>query len=109
MGSITPSSHQHIDLDVLIVGAGFGGCYALHKFRKQALKTHVFEAGTAIGGVWHWNRYPGARVDSEIPYYQFTLPEVWRTWNWSQRFPGHEELREYFKHVDQVLDLRYVR
>jgi len=93
------------ELDVLIIGAGFGGCYSLYKLRQLGLNVHLFEAGTGLGGVWHWNTYPGARVDSEIPYYQFSMPEVWRKWNWSERFPGGEELRAYFKHVDQVLNL----
>lgn len=93
------------DLDCLIIGAGFGGIYALHTLRNIGLNVHLFEAGQGLGGVWHWNRYPGARVDSEIPYYQYSIPEVWKTWNWSQRFPGHEELRKYFAHVDKVLKL----
>lgn len=93
------------ELDVLIIGAGFGGCYSLYKLRQQGLKVHVFEAGSSLGGVWYWNTYPGARVDSEIPYYQFSLPEVWRKWNWSERFPGGEELRAYFKHVDETLNV----
>ncbi|QIW94936.1 hypothetical protein AMS68_000454 [Peltaster fructicola] len=100
-----PSTSDEATYDAIIIGAGFGGCYALHKFRQLGLRTHLFEAGTAPGGVWHWNRYPGARVDSEIPFYQFSLREVWRDWNWSERFPGHEELRAYFKHVDSVLEL----
>ncbi|GAB7352382.1 hypothetical protein MBLNU459_g2817t1 [Dothideomycetes sp. NU459] len=93
------------ELDVLIIGAGFGGCYSLYKLRQQGFKVHVFEAGASLGGVWYWNTYPGARVDSEIPYYQFSLPEVWRKWTWSERFPGGEEIRDYFKHVDECLDL----
>lgn len=92
-------------LDVLIIGAGFGGCYSLYKFRQLGLKVHVFEAGSNLGGVWHWNTYPGARVDSEIPYYQFSIPEVWRKWNWLERFPGGEEIKAYFKHVDEILNL----
>lgn len=96
-----PSKH----LDVLIIGAGFGGCYSLYKLRKLGYNAHVFEAGAYLGGVWHWNKYPGSRVDSEIPYYQFSVPEVWRKWNWSERFPSGEELREYFKYVDEKLDL----
>lgn len=91
--------------DVLIVGGGFGGCYSLHKFREAGFSCHLFEAGTALGGVWHWNSYPGARVDSEIPYYQFSVPEVYKDWNWSERFPGHEELKAYFRHVDKKLGL----
>ncbi|KIW30530.1 uncharacterized protein PV07_06269 [Cladophialophora immunda] len=100
---ITPL--ESTDLDVLIIGAGFGGCYALYKFRQLGLKVHVLEAGTTLGGVWHWNNYPGARVDSEIPYYQFSMPEVWRKWNWTERFPSGDELKAYFHHVDKTLDL----
>ena len=93
------------DVDVLIIGAGFGGCYSLHKSRELGLTTHVFEASDSLGGVWSWNTYPGARVDCEIPYYQFSLPSIWRKWNWSERFPGREELMAYFRHVDDTLDL----
>lgn len=93
------------ELDVLIIGAGFGGCYALYKLRQLGLNVHVFDAASYLGGVWHWNTYPGARVDSEMPYYQFSMPEVWRKWNWSERFPSGEELKAYFKHVDETLDL----
>ncbi|VUC21570.1 unnamed protein product [Clonostachys rosea] len=91
--------------DIIVVGGGFGGCYALWKFRKLGFSVHVFEAGSELGGVWHWNSYPGARVDSEMPYYQFTIPEVWRDWSWSQRFPDHAEIKAYFRHVDKILDL----
>ena len=106
-GHIAPhdTSSSCLELDCLIIGAGFGGTYALYTLRKLGLNVHLFEAGKSLGGVWHWNRYPGARVDSEIPYYQYSIPEVWKTWNWSQRFPGHEELRAYFAHVDKVLQL----
>ncbi|KAH6871224.1 cyclopentanone monooxygenase [Thelonectria olida] len=107
-----PSSNPQVNgesatkqLDVLIVGAGFSGCYSLYKLRQLGLNVHVFEAGSDLGGVWHWNTYPGARVDSEMPYYQFSMPEVWRKWNWSERFPSGEELKAYFKHVDKTLDL----
>lgn len=93
------------ELDVLIIGAGFGGCYSLYKLRRLGFNVHLFEAGSYLGGVWHWNTYPGARVDSEIPYYQFSMPEVWRKWKWSERFPSGDELRAYFKHVDDTLDL----
>ncbi|TVY44414.1 Baeyer-Villiger monooxygenase [Lachnellula occidentalis] len=93
------------EVDVLLIGAGFGGCYCLYKLRQLGLNVHVFEAGSYLGGVWHWNTYPGARVDSEIPYYQLSVAEVWRKWNWSERFPSGEELRAYFKHVDETLNL----
>ncbi|KAF2020086.1 cyclopentanone monooxygenase [Aaosphaeria arxii CBS 175.79] len=93
------------EFDVLIIGAGFGGCYSLYRLRQLGFKVHLLEAGSTLGGVWHWNNYPGARVDSEIPYYQFSIPQVWRTWKWSERFPSGDELKAYFKHVDTTLDL----
>jgi len=109
MGSIDnsqPNGASHTPhYDAIVIGAGFGGCYSLYKLRKLGFSTHLFEAGSALGGVWHWNSYPGARVDSEMPYYQFSIPEVYKTWNWSRRFPGHEELKRYFAHVDSVLGL----
>ncbi|KAF9871133.1 cyclopentanone 1, 2-monooxygenase [Colletotrichum karsti] len=94
-----------MDYEALIIGGGFGGVYALHQLRKHGFRAHVLEAGAALGGVWHWNSYPGARVDSEAPYYQFSVKEVWKDWTWSQRFPSHDEIKRYFNHVDQVLDI----
>jgi cation diffusion facilitator CzcD-associated flavoprotein CzcO len=94
------------ECDVLVVGAGFSGVTAIHRFRKLGLSVKCFEKAEDFGGVWFWNRYPGARIDSEVPLYQLNIPEVYRDWNFSQRFPGHEELRRYFAHVDKVLDLR---
>ncbi|KAI1259003.1 hypothetical protein F5Y18DRAFT_322388 [Xylariaceae sp. FL1019] len=91
--------------DVVVIGGGFGGCYMLWKLRSLGFSVHLLEAGSTFGGVWHWNSYPGCRVDSEMPYYQFSIPEVWKTWSWSERFPGHEELKRYFQHVDNVLGL----
>ncbi|KAJ5117346.1 hypothetical protein N7448_010978 [Penicillium atrosanguineum] len=89
------------DLDVLIVGAGFDGLYSLHLFRKLGFNVKIFEKGTTLGGIWHWNRYPGARVDSDYFVYQYSDPELWRGWTWSERFPGWEELREYYFYVDE--------
>lgn len=94
------------ELDVLIVGAGFGGVYQLWKLRNEGYKTKLVESGSDFGGVWYWNCYPGARVDSDIPHYEFSMPELWKDWTWSERFPGGPELRRYFAHVDQKLDLR---
>ncbi|PPJ49627.1 hypothetical protein CBER1_02192 [Cercospora berteroae] len=95
---------KYIQSDVLIIGGGFGGAYGLWKMRKLRLRTKVLEAGKEFGGTWHWNSYPGARVDSEMPYYSLSIPEVWKTWNWKERFPGHDELKAYFRHVDKTLD-----
>lgn len=70
------------------------------------MSVKCFEGAGDFGGTWYWNRYPRARVDSEAPFYQLNIPEVYDTFNFSQRFSGNEELRRYFSHVEKVLDLR---
>lgn len=93
------------ELDCLIIGAGFSGCYQLRLLREAGFNVKVVDAASEIGGVWAWNRYPGARVDMEMPYYGYSDPKVWATWNWTERFPDEEELLRYFRHVDKVWDL----
>ncbi len=92
-------------LDALIIGAGFSGLYQLHRLRQRGFNVRLFEAGADLGGIWYWNCYPGARVDSHVPNYEFSLEELWRDWNWTERFPAWDELRRYFRHVDQKLGL----
>jgi len=92
-------------LDALIIGAGFSGAYQLHRLREKGFSVKIFEAGKILGGIWYWNCYPGARVDSHVPNYEFSIKEVWEDWNWSERYPGWDELRQYFAHVDKKLDL----
>lgn len=92
-------------MDALVVGGGFSGVSMLHKLRKEGLHAKIFEAGDGFGGTWHWNRYPGARVDSEFPFYQLNIPEVYNTWAFKERYPDHRELRAYFAHADKVLNL----
>lgn len=95
-----------LEVDALIVGAGFSGIYCLHELRQNGLKAVIYEAGTDLGGTWRFNCYPGAAVDSEVPEYQFSIPETWRDWNWSTNYPNYEELRSYFDHVESVLDIK---
>ena len=65
---------DHYDVDVVVIGAGFAGLYALHKFRDDLnMSVRVFEAGDGVGGTWYWNRYPGARCDSESYYYCYSF------------------------------------
>jgi cation diffusion facilitator CzcD-associated flavoprotein CzcO len=90
------------EVDALVVGAGFGGVYQLKRLRDLGYKTKLLESGGGYGGVWYWNRYPGARVDSSIPHYEFDDPTLWSTWTWKQRFPDSRELRAYFSHVAKV-------
>jgi cyclohexanone monooxygenase len=93
------------DLDVLVVGAGFAGLYQLERLRELGFSVKVHEAGSDVGGVWHWNRYPGARLDTESALYQFSNEKIWREWNWSETYPGQAELQAYFRFVDEKLDL----
>ena len=100
---MTPSPMRR--LDALVVGAGFSGLYLLHRLRDRGFAVRLVEASDGVGGVWRNNRYPGARVDSHVPNYEYSLEEVWRDWTWTERFPGRGELLAYFDHVVDVLDL----
>jgi len=91
--------------EVVIIGAGFNGLYQLKRLREQGFSVRLVEAGSGLGGVWHHNRYPGARVDCHVPNYEYSMREIWQDWNWTERFPGREELVAYFEHVDRVWDL----
>ncbi len=93
-------------LDAVIVGAGFAGVYILHKLRKAGFNAKIIEAGSGLGGIWWWNAYPGARVDSQYPIYALNLPEVYEDWNWSSHYPDHVELRAYFEHIDRKLGIK---
>ncbi|OAA63295.1 steroid monooxygenase [Niveomyces insectorum RCEF 264] len=97
---------ENLEVDVLVVGAGFSGIFMLKTLRERGLKTVIFEAGGNIGGTWRWNCYPGAAVDSEVPEYEFSFPEVWQTWSWTTNYPDYHEIRRYFDHVDKVLEVR---
>ncbi len=107
---MTPSDTRRPEtsdpLDVLIIGAGFNGIYQLHRLRQLGFSVRILEAGADLGGIWHWNCYPGARVDSHVPNYEFSMEELWRDWYWTERFPAWSELRRYFKYVDDKLDLK---
>src|SRR5258708_13769 len=94
-------------LDAVIVGAGFSGLYMLHKLRNEmGLTALVIEAGGGVGGTWWWNRYPGARSDSDSYIYGFMFDEeLWKEWRWSERYPEQHEVRAYLEHVAQRYDL----
>ncbi|KAF4828478.1 Baeyer-Villiger monooxygenase [Colletotrichum tropicale] len=94
------------DFDCLIVGAGFGGIYLLHRLRKLGYSCRIYEAGSDLGGVWNTSRYPGARVDTPIPVYEFSFEEVWKDWTWTETYPDAQEIRNYFQHVENVLHIK---
>jgi cation diffusion facilitator CzcD-associated flavoprotein CzcO len=92
-------------LDVVLVGAGFAGLYLLDRLRGMGMSVQLFEAGDAPGGVWYWNCYPGARVDSPGAMYQFSREDLWRDWSFSELYPSWQEIRAYFHYVDEKLGL----
>jgi cation diffusion facilitator CzcD-associated flavoprotein CzcO len=94
--------------DAVIVGAGFSGLYQLHQLRDLlGLSVLVLEAGDGVGGTWFWNRYPGARCDSESYYYSYSFSkELEQEWQWTERYPEHSEIRRYLNHVADRFDLR---
>ena len=103
------SANQHAlpETDVVVVGAGFTGLYALYKLRQFNLRVQAFEVGSGVGGVWYWNRYPGARTDSPSQIYQYWFSdELLADWNWSERFIAQEETERYLNHVADRFDLR---
>jgi acetone monooxygenase len=103
-GAETPATQV---LDAIVVGAGLGGIYQLYRLLKDGLKVRAFEAADGVGGVWYWNRYPGARVDSHFPHYQFWFSkELWDETDWSETFPAQPEIEHYVNHVVDKFDLR---
>jgi len=102
-----PVSTPGLDFDAIIIGAGLSGMYQLHRARELGLKARVFEAGTEVGGTWYWNRYPGARFDSESYSYGYSFSkELLEEWEWSEHFAGQPETLRYCKYVADKFDLR---
>jgi cation diffusion facilitator CzcD-associated flavoprotein CzcO len=89
------------EVECLIIGAGFGAITLLHKLQQQGFDVRVYEKGSSFGGIWHWNCYPGARVDTDTPIYQLFDKELWEDFTFRERYAGWQELRRYFAHVDQ--------
>jgi cation diffusion facilitator CzcD-associated flavoprotein CzcO len=103
----TSESRPARTYDAIIVGAGFSGLYQLHCLRDRlGLSVRVLEAADGVGGTWYWNRYPGARCDSESYYYSYSFsPELEQDWEWTERYPEHSEILRYLNHVAERFDL----
>ncbi|HEY5856781.1 MAG TPA: NAD(P)/FAD-dependent oxidoreductase [Aldersonia sp.] len=94
-------------LDALIIGAGVAGLYQLHMLREMGLDVRAYDTATDVGGTWYWNRYPGARFDSEAYIYQYLFSEdLYKNWSWSQRFPDQPEIERWMHYVADTLELR---
>jgi cyclohexanone monooxygenase len=94
------------DYDAVVIGAGFAGIYSLYRLRQSGLSVHGFEAGTGVGGTWYWNRYPGARCDSESMYYSYSfLPELEQEWPLTERYPGQPDILRYIEAAAARLDV----
>ncbi|MBI2736282.1 MAG: NAD(P)/FAD-dependent oxidoreductase [Rhodospirillales bacterium] len=103
------SSHNPAprQLDVVIVGGGLAGLYAIHRLRGMGLKVRAYEAGSGVGGTWFWNRYPGARCDVESLEYSYSFSdELQQDWKWPERYGNQPEILQYINHVADRFDLR---
>ncbi|HBT73329.1 MAG TPA: NAD(P)/FAD-dependent oxidoreductase [Lysinibacillus sp.] len=101
------SSQTIKEVDAVVLGAGFAGLYMLHQLRSKGFSTIVCEAGDGVGGVWYWNRYPGARCDIESIYYNYTFSkELYEEWTWTSRFPEQAEILRYLNYVADRFQLR---
>src|SRR6202012_3148449 len=93
--------------DAIIVGAGVGGLYAIHRLRELGLRVRAFEAGDGVGGTWYWNRYPGCRCDVESLEYSYSFSdELQQEWHWPERYGTQPEILRYINHVADRFDLR---
>ena len=93
--------------DVIIIGAGVTGLYALYRLRALGLSVRVFEDGGGVGGTWYWNRYPGARFDSESYTYGYSFSEeLLQEWDWKEHYSGQPENERYLNYVADKFDLR---
>ena len=100
-------SPSDLDYDTIIIGAGMSGLYQLYRLRELGLRVRVLESGTNVGGTWYWNRYPGARFDSESYSYGYSFSkELLAEWDWSEHFAGQPETLRYLNHVADKFDLR---
>ena len=98
---------QSAEYDVLVVGAGFAGLYALHSLRERGYSVQVLERASDVGGTWYHNRYPGARCDTESHVYCYSFSdELLQEWEYSERYPEQSEILEYFRYVADKFELR---
>src|SRR3979411_1664285 len=111
--AVSPQNHALTDaaaapaFDAIIIGARMCRMYQLHRLRELGLRVRVYEAGSGVGGTWYWNRYPGARFDSESYSYGYSFSEeLLQEWDWKEHFSGQPETERYLNYVADKFDLR---
>ncbi len=106
-GAVMGSSDVTLDADVIVVGAGMSGLYALKVLRERGFRVIVLERAAGVGGTWFWNRYPGARCDIPSLEYSFGFdPELEQEWEWSEHFAAQPEIERYLNHIADRYNLR---
>src|ERR1700760_1504289 len=101
------SRGQLADYDAIVIGAGISGIFMLYRLRELGMTARVFESGTNVGGTWYWNRYPGARFDSESWTYGYSFSkELMQEWDWKEHFSPQPDTLEYLNYVADKFDLR---
>ena len=101
------SNDVTLDADVIVVGAGMSGLYALKVLRERGFRVIVLERAGGVGGTWFWNRYPGARCDIPSLEYSFGFdPELEQEWEWSEHFAAQPEIERYLNHIADRYNLR---
>ncbi|NLT31637.1 MAG: NAD(P)/FAD-dependent oxidoreductase, partial [Propionibacterium sp.] len=104
---VTTQTPDTSSYDVVVLGAGIAGIYSVYKFREEGLSVKAFDAASDVGGVWFWNRYPGARCDVESIDYSFSFdPALEQEWNWTEKYATQPEILAYLQHVTDRYDLR---
>ena len=99
-------SGSNFDYDAIVIGAGISGLYQLYRLRESGVRVCAFESGTGVGGTWYWNRYPGARFDSESYSYAYSFSqELLDEWDWSEHFSSQPEILSYLQYVADKFDL----
>ena len=107
MASTTTRGSGATSFEAIVIGAGFGGLRMLYKLRQLGLSVKVIEAASDVGGTWYWNRYPGARTDSESWVYILNFSkELNDDWTWKERYPRQPDVLEYLNHVADRFDMR---
>ena len=106
-GANTGLAEEVEQFDAIIIGAGVTGLYQLYCLRQLGISVRVFEDGSGVGGTWYWNRYPGARFDSESYTYGYSFSEeLLQEWDWKELYSGQPENERYLNYVADKFDLR---